>query len=75
MNEDLELLKKYDSDEDLYAKFADKSIDSRLWGNVIDQAQWKSCVLDSTNIIDGSLLILFRVILFTYGIWIVIIDH
>jgi hypothetical protein len=32
-------------------------------------------VINTSNILDGSLLILFRVILFTYSVWIVVIDH
>lgn len=73
--EDLELLKKYDSDEDLLQKSEFKKVESRLWGNLVDQAHWKKCVLESSNIFDGSILILFRVILFTYSVWIVVADH
>ena len=73
--EDLELLKKYDSDEDLLAKSEFKRVESRLWGNLVEQAHWKKCVLETSNIFNGSILILFRVILFTYSVWIVAADY
>lgn len=72
--EDLELLKKYDSDEDLISKSEYKNKESKLWGTLVDQAHWKNCVLESTNILNGSVLILFRVILFSNSVWIVAID-
>lgn len=73
----MELLKKCDSDEDLYAQFSEKQqkTDSCIWGNVIDQIRWKNCVIDTSNIIDGKVLVLYRLILFTFSVWIVTMDH